>query len=93
MINCAYGSSKDVSVYKDLGLQKDQIYIVSKKSSHSKSNTKKLSATDYQVIVIHGLLKMSCQLLSLFTHRRLLEDIHLTCRSYVLFHHAWPPLI
>lgn len=48
LINTAYGSSKDLNVYKGLGLQKNQIYIVSRKSAH-RPTSKKLNATDYQV--------------------------------------------
>lgn len=48
VINTAYGSSKDLNVYKDLGLQKNQIYIVSKKSAN-RATSKKHNANDYQV--------------------------------------------
>ena len=32
IIHCAYGSSKDISVYSTLGLKPDQIYIVGRPS-------------------------------------------------------------
>ena len=32
VFHCAYGSSKDISVYSGLGLRPDQIYIVGKSS-------------------------------------------------------------
>ena len=33
IIQAAYGSQRHLSVYTELGLQRDQIYILSKKSS------------------------------------------------------------
>lgn len=49
LINTAYGSSKDLNVYKDLGLQKNQIYIVSKKPANRPTSKKHSNATDYRV--------------------------------------------
>lgn len=46
-------------MYKDLGLQKNQIYIVSKKSSNSRNTSKKLSAADYVV-------SMDCVVLTVY---------------------------